>query len=146
MTRRPLYRWKSFWFGVFVLGFLGWGWARSLDHNEFANLTVSQSKVWTVTSREGGVFYIHQTYRHTVTPSPRLECRSYTIGEVESPPRIMFSHREVIPGEWRMEIVIPYWLLTLLFLFPWSAFLAWRWRRLTRGRLNERASQIPSGE
>lgn len=29
MTPRPIYRWKSFWLGVCVLGFLGWAWERS---------------------------------------------------------------------------------------------------------------------
>ena len=30
MSRRPIYRWKSFWLGVVVLCFLGWAWARSM--------------------------------------------------------------------------------------------------------------------
>ena len=26
MTPRPLIKWKSFWLGILVLGFLGWAW------------------------------------------------------------------------------------------------------------------------
>ncbi len=29
---RQLYRWKSFWFGMLVIAFLGWAWARSTWH------------------------------------------------------------------------------------------------------------------
>ena len=32
MTPRPFYRWKSFWFGLLVLVFLGWVWADSQRH------------------------------------------------------------------------------------------------------------------
>jgi hypothetical protein len=31
-----------------------------------------------------------------------------------------------------LSIFLPYWLLVLAFLLPWSAFLAWRWRRMRR--------------
>ena len=30
MSPRPPYRWKSFWLGLFVLGFLSWGWRDGL--------------------------------------------------------------------------------------------------------------------
>jgi len=33
MTRRPLIKWKSFWLGILVLGFLGWA---SLDSRQYA--------------------------------------------------------------------------------------------------------------
>jgi hypothetical protein len=32
MTPRPLHKWKSFWLGILVLGFLGWAWMRGRDH------------------------------------------------------------------------------------------------------------------
>jgi len=31
MNPRPLYHLKSFWFGMLVVGFLGWAWFRSID-------------------------------------------------------------------------------------------------------------------
>ncbi|MEK7951499.1 hypothetical protein [Luteolibacter soli] len=32
MTPRPPYQWKSFWLGVLVISFLGWGWIDSFQH------------------------------------------------------------------------------------------------------------------
>lgn len=43
---RPFYRWKSFWLGVLVLGFLGWAWAESTGWWTFArwkNLSISHA-------------------------------------------------------------------------------------------------------
>ena len=35
MKPRPLYRWKSFWFGVLIIVFLVWGWIRSSTHADY---------------------------------------------------------------------------------------------------------------
>ena len=40
---RPLYRWKSFWFGVLVIAFLGWASWHSTSHH--ARLRIRQVMV-----------------------------------------------------------------------------------------------------
>ena len=39
MTPRPFYRWKSFWFGILVLGFIGWAWRDCSRNKSYITMT-----------------------------------------------------------------------------------------------------------
>jgi hypothetical protein len=130
MPPRPLYRWKSFWFGVLVIAFLGWAWVRSNYYVETVSFRApAVSKTGIVGNWSNKL---------------HLRCRSSNWGEPEG--LNVRSHREVRVSHWFPEAVdeswpgvsIAHWFLLLLFLVPWAGWLAWRWRRLSRlHRANE---------
>ena len=118
MTPRPLYKWKSFWLGILVLVFSGWGWNRSNHHLDQFGFRAANS-AWNVSSRESTVSLsmMHPEGWGTSSKDRRpwwpiefvvIEGRGFTL---------RICH-------------LAHWFLMLLFLLPWSVFLAWRWRRL----------------
>ncbi|HEY1120549.1 MAG TPA: hypothetical protein VGE67_03080 [Haloferula sp.] len=128
MTFHPLYRWKSFWLGVLALGFLGWAWVRSmsnLDTWEAAKAT----RAFAVSNNASWVVLVFRETTPLDVPgishlSTRIEGDSWfpIAAEVESDDATMRAAR------------VAHWLLILLFLLPWTAFLAWRWRRMRTAR------------
>ena len=126
MKPRRLIRWKSFWFGILVLGFLGWAWARSNEKRDIASFEVGADR-WNINSTLGQI------------SSQRFEAEARGNGvhfrtestegwAVEIPAafkHLVTEHRRGLLTIWN----VAYWFLMLLFLLPWSAFLAWRWRR-----------------
>ena len=118
MNPRPLYRWKSFWFGVLVIAFLGWAWVRSTNMPDKLSWWSGRNQ-WTLLS-SGGSFGI-----------VRFDGR---IGNI-----VFLRSAIVFPPAWRYRrdefgslLVCSYWVASFAFLIPWSGGLAWRWRRIKR--------------
>ncbi|MCW1887872.1 hypothetical protein OKA04_24250 [Luteolibacter flavescens] len=128
---RPLYRWKSFWLGVLVTGFLAWlGW-RSMHYDEGFFVRVP-GIAW-----EAG-------HGPALPGLVRMEIEPYSTGsstfiaysEGQDPayhwfPPAFETHTYP-PSPHSRFFRFAYWFLILLFLVPWSALLAWRWRRMRK--------------
>ena len=61
MRPGSIVRWKSFWLGVLVLVFLGWGWASSRKVQGSLYLTADQ-KVYAVWSGDGSIHFMVAPY------------------------------------------------------------------------------------
>jgi hypothetical protein len=124
MTPRPLHRWKSLWFGLPVLAFLGWGWLVSTEAIRGAS--------W-FPSERGAILWNHggevSMFLGECPPDMGTGFEAWTllengpwfapaVGALDSQSGILFS--------------IAHWLLILLFLLIWAGFLAWRVRRMKR--------------
>jgi hypothetical protein len=129
MRPRSIYRWKSFWFGVLVLAFLGWSWMQSMGEggyiainghlDERVRLDQSGGRIAVVWMRENPVFSLPEV--PLAKHSPEVDMRWF--------PRA-FRYWSPIDG-WN-AVAIAHWFLILLFLVPWSVWLAWRWRMLRK--------------
>ena len=127
MTPRRLIRWKSFWFGILVLGFLGWAWAFSLQH--YSAIQSNSPLGWiTVAQFEGdaallagrdGQQWEFSTSNSEVAHDPEKYSQALTYHRA--------LWQSVVPS--RAVLVASHASLVLFFLIPWSAFLAWRWQR-----------------
>jgi len=127
MHPRPLYRWKSFWLGVLVLGFIGWAW-------------------WDSFQRELMAYHVGNTHEVQLV---RTEGASFVasgddfVGElpgfgVRYPAGIGMERWK---GVWELYGVrhhrIPDALVFFSFLGLWGGWLAWRWRRMRRATSND---------
>jgi hypothetical protein len=121
MKQRPLIKWKSFWLGILVLGFLGWAWAFSMGR--------SSGVKWLQGARASSLAQLDGT----AGVSSVAFSASHWKGEW-----IVWNETEVIsdiprvPPAFHLEeagIHVAHWFLILLFLVPWVGFLAWRVRR-----------------
>ena len=127
---RPLYRWKSFWFGVLVIAFLGWAWARSMTFADSLSWTGDGVSVGVINLSAKAEFYCEKssalkpswfTYHRfkVVDRSPKwfrpsLQRSSY------------FLKRSKVQVS---QVWIAHWLLMLIFALVWSAWLFLNWRR-----------------
>jgi hypothetical protein len=120
MSPPPVYRWKSFWLGLLILGFVGWAWMQSMDHLQV--LGVRGPSAWV---------YLAQSNGNTcIAPNahPPVLGTWMAINE-----RIYPSDTQVWWNQLCVEgLVLPYWLLMILPLVPWLGFLALRWQRLRK--------------
>ncbi|MEK7951561.1 hypothetical protein [Luteolibacter soli] len=137
MTPRPLHRWKSLWLGILVLIFLAWNWQRSIRYYDSASWAeASGARGISLSQRDSVVFVTWAPAKDPDTFSPgfhifraRMSKRHYpTFPALFSGDPMGPNHP---PPPFR-AIYIPHWFLILLFLTPWSVFLAWRWRRIKR--------------
>lgn len=115
MTPRPLYRWKSFWFGVLVLAFLGWAWARALTHTEvilIKGVYVGQIGGRFIVDRESG-----STLELPFKASSRPSRSPFKFGA----PVLKGSD----DGGWDWSFA--HWFPILLFILAWIGWHAWRW-------------------
>jgi len=142
MKPRPLIKWKSFWLGILVLGFLGWAWVRSMTCESSVSYGYGGSGHYCgIYASEGKVTVGHATdtfeqlHGFDVVSFPN-EGRQWWPAAV----KIGRETKVVVngdldeddleledPGEWWVNLA--FWFLMLLFFLPWSTFLAWRWRR-----------------
>ena len=139
MTPRPLHRWKSFWFGILVLGFICWAWRDSMVYTiytrcgPFAGVhcvgglfvevgSVSRLANWRLDR-------VHDQVRVRMTEEGFIAFSSSPRKtEPASPwPRPLTQKRAVNVNS---GVFLPHWLILLACATPWSAFLVWRWRRL----------------
>ena len=149
MQPRPLYRWKSFWLGVLVLGFLGWAWCISYHSRTgayFKGYALTQGEGYTLTVLVPGsglpsesnfrhVEVLGRLYSPQILPPPFI-VRGQGLPAMKSPFVDQVNYRTNM--EWmyrslpkdRVAVCLPHWLIVLAFLIPWTAFLAWRWRRM----------------
>ena len=144
MRPRPVIRWKSFWFGILVLGFLGWAWRDSRHHQATYTIhhiwdgsVVIPQGLWHGDSvlgirivRHLGPVKANLTGKGTfdfqyVPVTKRLNPDLPPLRWETFPPYT--TPRGAIVAE--MLIEFPHWSLILFFLIPWASFLAWRWRR-----------------
>ena len=132
MTRRPMYRWKSFWLGVCVLGSLGWAWVRSYSYWEMV--------MW-VSSATGERHSVQQTcgqlgyWKEPDMGIPAGFSFDRTPVEWEAP---WFGHwYGSASGEPDGTHFLAHWVVVLVFLIAWGSFLAWRWWRMKRASLTE---------
>jgi len=146
---RRLIRWKSFWLGILVLGFLGWAWVDSFRHEA----TVAEG-TWNVSSATGGVMMFafgHPVYDFKMEYDP-IQSDWYAEWSAIQP-LFWFQRPEPVDGNWheravaarnarelypaymenwplsRWMVFIPYWFILLVACIPWAAFLAWRWNK-----------------
>jgi hypothetical protein len=123
---RPIYRWKSFWIGILVLGFIGWAWVRSMTWDE--NISGrSFGWVWEV-FQDPGQFWMG------CCADPFL-LRTVGFYSLERDPemRTWFQpayHRATSPYSSQFYYFgFAHWYLILLFLIPWSGWLFFHWKR-----------------
>lgn len=120
MTPRPLYKWKSFWLGILVLVFLGWAWARSMNFNDRLDWGTG-SRSYILEGRPGHMVFFWW-------PSSKKEFSRSSVeieGSLSFPAWLkIWAGRDGVPG-----FTVAHWFVILAFLIPWSAFLAWRWKR-----------------
>ena len=140
MTPRPIHRWKSFWSGILVLAFLGWSWVASMRHVDVLYLNSAVASPGSFLHRHFGRFVL--TAGHTLgwvefkwdtsRPSPLASHWSHQIITL-TPKETWFARAVTVKrSSGRFEIYLAHWLLLLLFLPPWGAWLAWRVRGMKR--------------
>jgi hypothetical protein len=116
MTPRPLHRWKSFWFGIVVLVFLGWSWGTSKWAID--SLTLETPMGSSTASHWAG----YLCFSHEYGPGHS------GFGFDASHTDITFDPRWFVQPFLRGDGVfrIAHWFLILLLLFPWICLLTWR--------------------
>jgi hypothetical protein len=126
MTPRPFYRWKSFWLGVSGLVFLLSAWAFSMGHRTLVGF--GYDRAWTVSQVQGEVLvcWSSQGWPDRMHFYTRVN---------EMSPEALRAHKDEVVAASRIYgqfrcVVIPHWLVILLFVGLWLGFLAWRWRRM----------------
>jgi hypothetical protein len=118
MRTRPVIRWKSFWFGILVLGFLGWAWWDSTRIETL--LTVPPRAMKLGVYRMGGAsYFVHGTHVEGYWRGvPRVSA-----AELEEN---LKSVEAVRPG--MRHVKVPDALVLVAWLALWGGWLVWRWR------------------
>lgn len=132
MTPRPLYRWKSFWLGVLVIVFLGWAWMRSISRMEGGEYFTALTGPGMIAQRSGTVIFAWNDPTAGGDPVRFLSVEAGTEDE-SLPPAFELDRWDMEQG-WgeSTRCAIAHWFLILLFLAPWSGWLIWRWRAMSR--------------
>jgi hypothetical protein len=129
MKPRPIYRWKSFWLGILVLGFLGSAWAFSMGRS--SGVSFMQGKRETSLHQVDGAVGISSGVYFG--KKLKAEWDGWHAGDVISEiprfPSAVWRHTESFGSYSAVRYFAAHWFLMLLFLVPWSAFLAWRWNK-----------------
>ena len=125
MRPRPLYRWKSFWFGLLVLAFMGWASWDSLRF--YSRLRVPTStRTFAVGRINRATFFVRED-----RPHPKIELERFKEPDPERRFRDMRSWS-------RIPIVSIWWVPDAAVFFPfllaWVALLGWRWRRQNKAK------------
>ena len=126
MLPRPLHRWTSFWLGVFVVVFLGWAWARSLDQWDILDWAVSKEEFYSLVNLEQKLRIVCNR-TETSGATFRFQSIEATEEAVPVPPWI-----ETTSSVFGWQIDVAHWFLILLFLLPWTTWLVGRSRRMKR--------------
>jgi hypothetical protein len=136
---RPIHRWKSFWIGILALTFLGWAWVRSMTVREVARWHGPSQEVAIV--HEAGVVSI-DICGSSGPPGPSsfewqrsdtLMDGSWVDGEFQPRPGSRFPkpiHPRYFEYGSGYGFGLAHWLLILLFIAPWLAFLIARKRHI----------------
>jgi hypothetical protein len=134
MTPRPIYRWKSFWFGLCVLVFLGWAGVWSMHE---VNTIAYKGSPWSpacIGYSRAGAFAILSSNNMLSLDFQGLWTGAFPT--TDKPIWADWFPQPVRTGtladgdHWHFKVA--HWFLILLFLVPWASFLAWRWRRVKR--------------
>jgi hypothetical protein len=132
--RPRLYRWKTFWLGIFVLLFLAGAWLRSIHYTEKVVFGNPHSTGFAQVGQNAGVFYVSVFLRPDANA---LTCFHAVIGPCgdlfavwrdphgrpyyDLAPPILFDRQ----SDW-WSFGISHWFLILLFLPHWITFLRQR--------------------
>jgi hypothetical protein len=132
MTPRPFHRWKSFWFGVLILAFLGWVWASSVGYRSEMLLPWDAYKNLSLIQANGRLLFVrYDGWNQTLgVRKPKLSHHPHPETRWWQPAvSITETGPSEIPG-W--SISVAHWFLILLFLILWTACLFCRSRRMKR--------------
>ena len=132
MTARRLLRWKSFWLGIFIVGFLGWAWVRSMGHDDGVRIYGPDTD--RVSARVcDGAFSIHQWEGEMDYPSRQVGWYSeeYVKGDPGERRRWALLSKDAESAEF-WWIAFPMWVPVVSFMALWAAWLAWHGRRKKR--------------
>ena len=121
MSPRPIYRWKSFWLGVWVLGFVGWAWWDSMHFQTMLTMDRWGMKLG-VLRLEGVTLFTHGV---PVDEGFWHDPRPYPVAFVEARLESMVGANS---GLGKMSDVAV--LLSCLAL--WGGWLVWHWKREQR--------------
>jgi len=127
MTPRPLYKWKSFWLGMLVLGFLGWVWLRSIQGISTVTWTADNEVRQVQLSQWDSALHLWRGDNGRLRdPGFSFQERLFDVDERGDWFPRAFTWKSDRNGA---GFIVAYWFVMLLFFVPCSAFLAWRWRR-----------------
>jgi hypothetical protein len=132
MQPRLFYRWKSFWLGMLVLGFLCFAWIRSMGYRDSIEWG-SPSGAWIGFVNVGGRVTAVRI-AHVPTGIPLLSGTRFETVAVEPSARFFPKAFQFEPSGAVARISASHWLLILLFGAPFSGFLAWRGRKQKRAQ------------
>lgn len=118
---RPLYRWKSFWLGLFVLVFVGWAYVDSFRFHAMACQTAGGRTM--VVYRSYGVTRFGEGPTSGFSYNPEWD---FTYDDRDSPFPNWVRKPDVPLFEVRDSLVF------FSFLGLWGSGLTWRWRCLKR--------------
>jgi hypothetical protein len=118
---RPFYRWKSFWLGLCVLVFLGWAWVDSVTRWSEASFRRCDSYV--VLASSGGKILVF--WYEDPNNTGEFFVDAYPLDAGPWLPKAL-TWVDFLKG-WEMDVA--HWLLVLLFLVPWCAWLFFHWKR-----------------
>ena len=132
---RPLHRWKSFWFGLLVLAFLGWAWVWSIGYRVEVSWHRAPKGIIAAGLEDGQLSFRWLPDHPTVPPEFAIERMALPQGETWFPPATWMIAGELdgLGEVGQVTLIrIPHWFLLLGFLVPWAGFLVWRVRRVRR--------------
>ena len=126
---RPVYRWKTFWFGILILAFIGWAWIDSMKHYSGILYAVPPQNIFVARQHAGSVVLGWDT-------SEQFGVHEFQSAREPSSP---YEHTPWFPKAAAVEkhganttASIAHWYLLLNSLLLWAVFLAWRRQRLKR--------------
>ena len=137
MTPRPLYKWKSFWLGILVLGFLGWAWLANVrteynvGYREY--LGTGGLSGWVAGSCLGSVYVSSYSSPPRGFSSRAPASGFHWLHEALDPdePTIYFARSpfgNVHERNYR-EWTVAWWMVVLGYTSVWSAWLFFHWKR-----------------
>ena len=161
MSLRPMYQWKSFWLGLFVVASLGWAWWRSMTWCDTVSWQTSDERDITNTHgisgwhadgevavewdfydpfTEEGMSFRSESLASTlgwerVDPSGTGDAylTGSGTGEVYAEVVNEDGGRPLAPLTVEGDrLTVAYWLLVVVFFLAWSGWMVWKWRRVKR--------------
>jgi hypothetical protein len=122
VTRRPIYRWKSFWFGWLVLVFLAWAWERSARQWDDLSFGIGGTGAGVFFQNYRGVAVVGFSGKGWLLPGVR---------QASTPIEDKVRFNLTVGGALKDGLLAfrcAHWILILLFFFAWLGWLGWRWR------------------
>jgi len=139
MSSRPIYRWKLFWLGLLAMASLGYGW-----WNSMRTLRCVRGPCVAAIQAGGGVSLAFDSNSKMGWSMMKMDepyhLQMDEAGSAGGTPQsgISFLAEKTMPPAERpvmvanggvVTIFLPYWLILLVFFFPWAGLLAWRMGR-----------------
>ena len=119
MTPRPMYCWKSFWLGVFVVCFFAWAWRDSLRTDTWMQRIWASGRLGMI--RVQGVTWVYRDAEAFFDLNGvQRRATQYSAKEVEE----MEFEGADFP-----YVKIPDGAVWACFAVVWGGWMVWRWRR-----------------